>query len=230
MKLNINQQRMAIIIYARLNSKRLPKKVMQKILSKPMLIHILDRIKKNSKFNLPIVVATSKNKTDDEIEDICKKEKIKLFRGDLNNVYKRSLDCFKKLNIESFIRVCADRPLFDVKLMDRMIKKFKNSKFDIITNQYPRTYPKGLACEVAKTKIFFEISSHKLSKNFKEHIFNYFYKNSKNYNIYNFTIHRKYNKFKDRDFSINNKKDLIKINNIYKKYSNKKYLDLLKIL
>ena len=38
--------------------------------------------------------------------------------------------------------------------MDRMIKKFKNSKFDIITNQYPRTYPKGLACEVAKTKIF----------------------------------------------------------------------------
>ena len=46
MKLNINQQRMAIIIYARLNSKRLPKKVMQKILSKPMLIHILDRIKK----------------------------------------------------------------------------------------------------------------------------------------------------------------------------------------
>ena len=55
--------------------------------------------------------------------------------------------------------------------MDRMIKKFKNSKFDIITNQYPRTYPKGLACEVAKTKIFFEISSHKLSKNFKKSTF-----------------------------------------------------------
>ena len=46
MKLNINQQSMAIIIYARLNSKRLSKKVLQKIMSKPLLLLIIDRIKK----------------------------------------------------------------------------------------------------------------------------------------------------------------------------------------
>ena len=68
MKLNFNQQRMAIIIFARLNSRRLPKKVMSKVGSKPLLLFIIDRIKKNSNFRLPIIVATSKNKSDNEIE------------------------------------------------------------------------------------------------------------------------------------------------------------------
>jgi spore coat polysaccharide biosynthesis protein SpsF len=230
MKLNTNQQSMAIIIYARLNSKRLSKKVLRKIISKPLLLLIVDRIKKNSKFKLPIIVATSKNKSDDQIEEICKKNKINVFRGNLDNVYKRSIDCFVKFNLKSFVRVCADRPFFDVKLMDRMITKFITSKFDIITNQYPRTYPKGLACEISKTNIFFEICKKNMTKNFKEHIFSYFYKNSKNYKIYNYTLDKKKFKLSARNFSVNNKKDLLKTNSIYKKYSKRKYIDLLKIV
>lgn len=230
MKLDIKQQSMAIIIFARLNSKRLPKKVLQKIRSKPLLLLIVDRIRTKSKFKLPIIVATSHNKSDDEIDNFCKKYKIKIFRGDLSNVYKRSLDCFNKYNLKSFVRVCADRPFFDVSLMDQMIDKFINSKFDIISNQYPRTYPKGLGCEVAKTNIFFEIKKSELLKNYKEHIFNYFYKNAKRYKIYNFSLSKRYSKLKNKDFSINNNKDLLKINNIYNKYTKTKYIDLLKIL
>ena len=101
MKLNFNQQRMAIIIFARLNSRRLPKKVMSKVGSKPLLLFIIDRIKKNSNFRLPIIVATSKNKSDNEIEIFCKKNKIKVFRGELDDVFKRSLDCMKKFKLES---------------------------------------------------------------------------------------------------------------------------------
>ena len=230
MKLNINQQSMAIIIFARLNSKRLPKKILQKINSKPLLLLIIDRIKIKSKFKLPIIVATSKNKSDDEIEKFCTKYKIKIFRGDLTDVYKRSIDCFDKYKLKSFVRVCADRPFFDVNLMDRMITKFTNSKFDIISNQYPRTYPKGLGCEVAKTNIFFKIKKSVLSENYKEHIFNYFYKNAQNYKIYNFSLSKRFSNIKNSDFSINNNKDLLKINNIYNKHTKKKYIDLLKIL
>ena len=230
MKLDINQQRMAIIIFARLNSKRLPKKVLEKIGDKPLLFHIIDRIKKKSKFKLPIIVATSNRKSDDKIENFCKKKRIKIYRGKLNNVYKRSVDCFKKFSLGSFVRVCADRPFFDVSLMDQMISKFKNSNFDIVSNQLIRTYPKGLGCEVAKTNIFFKIEKHKLTKEYKEHIFNYFYQNSKKYKIYNFSLSKKYTDLKNQDFSINNKKDLIRINNIYNEHKKKKYIDLLKIL
>ena len=69
-----------------------------------------------------------------------------------------------------------------------------------------------------------------MSKNFKEHIFNYFYKNSKNFKIYNYTLDKKYSNLKTKNFSVNNKKDLLKINNIYNKYSKRKYIDLLKVL
>ena len=230
MKLDINQQRMAIITFARLNSKRLPNKVFEKIRYKPLLFHIINRIKKKSKFQLPIIVATSNRKSDDKIENFCKKKRIMIYRGDLNNVYNRSLDCFNKFSLESFVRVCADRPFFDVSLMDQMINKFNNSNFDIVSNQFPRTYPKGLGCEVAKTSIFFRIKKHKLTKEYKEHIFNYFYKNSKKYKIYNFSLSKKYSDFQNQDFSINNKSDLIKINNIYNEHKKKKYIDLLKIL
>ena len=74
------------------------------------------------------------------------------------------------------MRVCADRPFFDVSLMKKMIKLIFLKKVDIVTNVNPRTYPKGLTCEVSKTNIFKKINEDKLSQMEKEHIFNYFYK------------------------------------------------------
>ena len=69
-----------------------------------------------------------------------------------------------------------------------------------------------------------------MSKNFREHIFKYFYKNSKNFKIYNYSLNKKHSNIRAKDFSVNNKKDLLKINNIYNKYSKRKYIDLLKVL
>ena len=93
MKNKINQQSIAIIIYVRLNSKRLPEKAFLKINSKSILEILIDRIKNFSKYNLSIIVATSREKTDDKLLDFCKKKKIKIFRGSLNDIHKRTYDC-----------------------------------------------------------------------------------------------------------------------------------------
>ena len=119
MKLNINQQSMAIIIYARLNSKRLSKKVLQKIMSKPLLLLIIDRIKKNSKFKLPIIVATSKNKNDDIIENLCLEKKYDVFRGDEHDVLGRFYNTAKSKGLNYVIRCNADCPLIDYKILDK---------------------------------------------------------------------------------------------------------------
>ena len=229
MKNKINQQSIAIIIYVRLNSKRLPEKAFLKINSKSILEILIDRIKNFSKYNLSIIVATSREKTDDKLLDFCKKKKIKIFRGSLNDIHKRTTDCIKYNNLDGFIRVCADRPFFDVLLMDKMIKKFLESNYDIITNQFIKTYPKGLACEIAKSEIFLKKKSKKLSSSEKEHIFNYYYKNHKNYKIFNFKLKKNKN-FKFKYYSINTRNDFEKIKKIYKTYKNKKYIDILKTL
>lgn len=225
MKIKLNKSNCVILIYARLNSKRLPNKAIIKINSKNIISIIIDRIKKKSKYNLPIIICSSKNKSDDKLINFCKKKKIKFFRGSLNNVFERTIECSVKHNFSSFVRVCADRPFFDVKLMDKMIKKFNENKYDIITNQFIRTYPKGLGCEIASTKIFKEVNLFKLNKLDKEHIFNFFYKNYKNYKIFNYRLRK--NK-KNVNWSLDNKKDLIRIKKIYNKFSENEYIDILR--
>ena len=201
-------KKIGLIIYGRTGSRRFPNKIITKLNNgKNLLEFILERVKK-SKFKKYIIVATSKKESDKKLLDICNLYKINFFEGSENNVFLRTQKCINKFKLDYFARICADRPFFDVKLMDKMIKILLNNNFDIVTNTFTKNYPKGLACEVAKTSIFLNVKSNNLSKNNKEHIFNFFYK-KKNYKIYNFK--NNFNKkFIQKNFSIDSKSDLKK--------------------
>ena len=76
------------IIQARINSSRFNGKVLKKIKGKSILEIIVSRLR-NSKNLSNIVVATSKNKNDKKIIDLCNKIKIDSFQGSEFNVLKR---------------------------------------------------------------------------------------------------------------------------------------------
>ena len=99
------------IIFARSNSKRLKKKVLREIGGIPLVLIVFSRVRKVFPKN-KIVIATSKNRFDDNLVKICKKNNIKFFRGNLNNVLQRGIQCCNKFNFDSFMRVCSDRPFF----------------------------------------------------------------------------------------------------------------------
>ena len=67
---------MLIIVQARTNSHRFPKKALYKLENKPIIIHVLDRLKK-SKFKNNLIVATSDKSSDDRLVRLLKKKKIK---------------------------------------------------------------------------------------------------------------------------------------------------------
>ncbi len=196
---------MIAIIQARSNSKRLRNKVMRLINNKTMIAHVHDRIKK-SKSIKKIFVATSKNKTDDKLVSHLKKKKINSFRGDLNNVAKRLLSLAKNKKAKYFIRISGDSPLIDYKIIDRacrLLLKSKN-KYDIITNLFPRTFPKGQSVEIIKTSTL-NRNIKNFSKDEKEHVTKYFYNNAPKFKIRNFYfngIKKKINQ------SVDTKKDL----------------------
>jgi len=220
--------KLAIIIFARLNSKRLKGKVLKKIFDMYLLEIIYLRLKK--KFNLPIIVNTSKNKSDDQIVKFCQKEKIKFFRGSLNNVFLRTIMCLKKNKIKGFVRVCADRPFVDFSEIKKAIKIFQTKKFDIVTNQLHKKVPKGLSCEVASSEIFYDVSKNKkLTKSQKEHIFNYFYNNSIDYKIHKLrnNLYEKNAKF---NLSIDNPKDFERAISIFLRYKKNIFISTSKIL
>ena len=206
-------KKLGILIFARYNSKRLPGKVLKEIFLEKKLIEVIYlRLKKFT--NLNIVVCTSSSKKDDQIIKICKLLKIRFFRGDLKNVFDRTIKCLKKFKFDAFVRINADRPFVDFHEVNKMVKIFKKNKFDIITNQLSKKCPKGLACEVARAEVFFSITK-KMSSSDKEHIFNFFYRNKKKYRIYNLD-NKDYYKKRNMRLSVDTHKDLSKIKKIYK--------------
>lgn len=212
----IKSKKIGLIIYSRMSSKRLPGKVLIKIHKNQNVIDIIINNLKKIKLITNVVIATSKKKNDRKIINFCKINGISYFSGSHENVFLRTVNCINKYNFRYIVRICADRPFFDVNLMKRMINLMLKKKLDIVTNANPRTYPKGLTCEIAKAKIF-KINQKKLNKTDKEHIFNYFYR-SQNYKIYN--LKSKFDKkFIDKDFCLDSYKDIKKIRDIFLKFS-----------
>ena len=145
---------------------------------------------------------------------MLKKNKINFFRGELNNVASRFLELAKRKKLKYFMRVSGDSPLIDPKIIDRasiIKKKFKNA--DIITNVFPRSYPKGMSVEIIKVSTL-RNNIEKMKKNDLEHVTKYFYRNYKKFNIINF---KNISDKKTMKFSIDTKNDLKKIINKIKK-------------
>ncbi|MBA65869.1 MAG: hypothetical protein CMG55_08730 [Candidatus Marinimicrobia bacterium] len=171
----------AIIIQARMESSRLPNKVLKKINDKPLLEYLIEQIRiKND--GLPIIIATSRSITDEKIIDYCTNNDIEFYQGSFHNVASRFFNIIKINNLDYFIRICADSPLFDGDLIRKSVDLIDN-ELDLITNIYPRTFPKGQSVEIIKSKTFKNIFRNFFKKSHFEHVTNYFYENIDNFKI-----------------------------------------------
>ena len=200
---------MIVFIQARSNSKRFRNKILKKIYGLPIIMHVVNKVKK-AKLVKDLIVATSKNKTDDTLIKTLKSFKIKYFRGELDNVALRFLNLAKKKKCKYFARVNGDSPLLDYQVIDKAIKIHKKNKsFDLISNVFPRTFPKGQSIEIIKVKSL-ENNIQRMSSNELEHVTRYFYKNKNNFKIKNFKNNSKKKFIK---LSIDTASDFNKIKN-----------------
>ena len=179
---------------------------------------VVDRVRKSRKIS-DIIIATSKYKIDDDIETYCKNKKIKIFRGNLDNVASRFFEVSKIYNLKKVIRVSCDSPFINHKIIDKGIILSKKSNYDIITNVFPRTFPKGLSFEIIKTSIIKKYIGL-FSKKEQEHVTTYFYKNHKNFKIYNFYAKRN---FSDINLCVDTLKDLNFLKKNYSKICRMKF-------
>tara|TARA_B100001093_G_C26592470_1_gene912149 strand:- start:72 stop:752 length:681 start_codon:yes stop_codon:yes gene_type:complete len=203
---------MLAIIQARFSSKRLKGKVLRKINKKELLKRVFDRAAKSKKIK-KIIVATSTHKSDDKIVKFCIKKKINYFRGDLHDVWFRFVKILKLNNENSFIRICADSPFIHNKLLDKGIEIFDKKNCDIVTNVFPRSYPKGQSIEIFKSSVLIKNYSKLRSNYFKEHFPKYFYKNYKKFKIKNFKYK---SNFSHMNLSVDTKNDLMLANKLFK--------------
>lgn len=101
-----------ILVTARLKSNRLPKKVLKSISGRPLIVHLLDRLKLAKRPN-KIIICTSTLSQDDPLERIAKKQSVFCFRGHPDDVLLRLTEAAEQFEVDTVISCTADNPFVD---------------------------------------------------------------------------------------------------------------------
>lgn len=182
------------IIQARMNSTRLPGKVLKKIDGTSMLFHVIKQTRA-SKYVEDVIIATTNSKSDKKIVKFCKNHNIKYFCGSETNVLDRYYKCALKFSCEPVVRISSDCPFIDPQVIDKIISKFLKNSFDYVSNNFKKTsdnnenslcnFPQGMVVEVSNFKTLKNAWKEAKKPSELEHVFPYVQFNPKRFKIEN---------------------------------------------
>ena len=135
------------IIQARMNSTRLPKKVLMKLGEKSVLENVFTRVGRAKQIT-EVVVATTIGEEDLAIVKLCAEAGQRVFCGSENDVLDRFYQTAKLFSPDHIVRITADCPLMDPEVIDQVISFHLSSKSDYTANCLEETFPDGEDVEV----------------------------------------------------------------------------------
>lgn len=162
------------IIQARCGSTRFPNKVFALIDGKPLLCHVVNRLKYATKID-DIIVATTVSEKDDKIEEWCKENNVLCFRGSEENVLNRYYSASEAFPSDYVVRITADDPFKEPKVIDAVITKLIEEGYDHVTNNLPPSFPEGLDCEAFKKSALDRSEKEAETAFEREHVTQYIY-------------------------------------------------------
>ena len=162
------------IIQARCGSTRFPNKVFALIDGKPLLWHVVNRLKHATKID-DIIVATTVSEKDDKIEEWCKENNVHCFRGSEENVLNRYYSASEAFPSDYVVRITADDPFKEPKVIDAVITKLIEEGYDHVTNNLPPSFPEGLDCEAFKKSALDRSEKEAETAFEREHVTQYIY-------------------------------------------------------
>ena len=228
--------KIVVIIQARMGSTRLPGKVLMKIQGLPMIIQMVNRLKSVAEVD-EVIIATTNLISDDQIFEIAKSNRIYCFRGPEKDVLKRFFLASKNHKAQHIIRITGDCPLVDPQIISELIEFYINGAYDFcgvasgagVANQKKiKRFPDGLDAEIFSFKVLKEAHLNATGNIYREHVTPFIWKNSKKYKIG--SLYSKIDLSHLR-LTVDNEEDFSFINWIYSKlYLGKKTFNLQDIL
>ncbi len=193
------------IIQARMSSSRLPGKVLRQIAGKPMLAHVVQRTQRAKSVH-QVVVATTRDESDNPIADFCFDHQIPFYRGSMQDVLDRYYQAAKQYQAKIIVRITADCPLIDPQVIDETVFGFfkvpgcldsannchfpeiTDIPYDFAANRLPppwgRTYPIGLDTEVCSMSALEIAWREAAEKHQREHVMPFFYEQPERFRIF----------------------------------------------
>lgn len=167
-----------LIIQARMQSSRLPGKVLLPLAGKPMLEWVITRAE-HARVIDACMVATTVDVADDPIEHWCSEQNVPVYRGSQFDVLDRYYHAALQAEADVIIRVTADCPLIDPALIDRLFAFYVKEQADFAANRLPppwhRTYPIGLDAEIVSMDMLTKAWKNAEEKYEREHVMPWFY-------------------------------------------------------
>jgi spore coat polysaccharide biosynthesis protein SpsF len=202
----------AAIIQARMGSSRLPGKVLEKIAGKPLLWHLVHRLKKAELLNA-LIIATTDREADRPILVLANNLGIESYAGNETDVLDRFYQAATRFNINVICRITADCPLIDPQIVDKTIQVFFKADCDYVSNGRPASYPDGLDVEVFSYSTLEQVWQKAKLASEREHVTPYIHNHPDKFHIVNVV--------NDIDLShmrwtVDNKEDLELVREIYK--------------
>jgi spore coat polysaccharide biosynthesis protein SpsF len=130
---------LGIIIQARTGSTRMPEKVIQPFYHDQTILDLL--LEKAIKLNVPVVLATTVNPSDERLCTLAEKHQVPVFRGSENDVLDRFIQAVRQFGFSKIIRVCADNPFLDLAGLQTLVTAFEQSDADYIGFQLAGNKP-----------------------------------------------------------------------------------------
>ncbi len=215
------------IVQARMSSTRLPGKVLREINDRPLLWYVLERLGRSKEID-KVVLATSDHQDDDQLAGFCQKNNFECFRGSLEDVLKRYVDCARAYpEYDTIVRVTGDCPLIDPDVIDKVILAFEKEGVDYASNVLKETYPDGIDVEIFTRKSLLESDEEARLGSEREHVTLYIRNNPK-YKKINVENENDLSKFR---LTVDNHEDLEVLSFLIKNYGYernfKEYCDFL---
>ena len=167
----MSKERVVAITQARMNSQRLPGKVLLEVASRPLLQHHLERVRRAETLD-EVVVATTVNATDDPIVELCRELDVRCVRGPEVDVLGRYVLAAKASAATTVVRVTSDCPMIDPGIIDLTVNGFLSAAPDVdyASNRLVQTFPRGLDTEVLSAALLTEVDREATQGADREHV------------------------------------------------------------
>ncbi len=211
-------------------STRFPGKIMKEINGKPMIFWQIMRLE-NSICLDKIIVATTKDPSDDIFCDFLREHNFNFYRGSIKDVHSRYIDILNLEKPDICVRITADSPLFMSEILDKMLSLHISSSADYTTNNLPPTFPDGLDIEIVNPDSLVNLSSYKLADYEKEHVTVGLYSRENVFKIHNYSNRVNLSQYR---WTVDYLGDFEFVSRIFKEFEGKESIfgfeDVLKVL